>query len=57
MPNFFFDNGQRANERTLRKIYLAEISEESTLDPNDLQNQLDNAEFQLRLKKQRNQKY
>ena len=39
-----------ANERTLRKIYLAEIGGESTLDPNDLQNQLDNAQFQLRLK-------
>jgi len=39
-----------ANERTLRKIYLAETGGESTKDPNDLQNQLDNAQFQLRLK-------
>ena len=40
-----------ANERTLRKIYLAETDGgETQQDPNTLQNQLDNVQFQLRLK-------
>jgi len=39
-----------ANERTLRKIYLAEVDGDTKEDPNTLQNQLDNIQFQLRLK-------
>jgi len=39
-----------ANERTLRKIFLAETDGATQQDPDDLQNQLDNAQFQLRLK-------
>ena len=39
-----------ANERTLRKIFLAETDGDTKEDPNTLQNQLDNAQFQLRLK-------
>ena len=39
-----------ANERTLRKIYLAETDGETKEDADTLQNQLDNVQFQLRLK-------
>ena len=39
-----------ANERTLRKIFLAETDGDSAEDPNALQNRLENVQFQLRLK-------
>lgn len=39
-----------ANERTLRKIYLAETDGETKEDADTLQNKLDNVQFQVRLK-------
>jgi len=39
-----------ANERTLRKIFLAETDGEAVADADSLQNQLESAQFQLRCK-------
>lgn len=39
-----------ANERTLREIFFADTDGGPTQDPDDIQNQLDNVQFQLRLK-------
>jgi len=46
-----------ANERTLRKIYLAEVDGDDTVDADSLQNQLDNAQFQLRCKEGERSKF
>jgi len=46
-----------ANERTLRKIYLAEVDGDDTVDADSLQNQLDGAQFQLRCKEGERSKF
>jgi len=46
-----------ANERNLRKIYLAEVDGDDTVDADSLQNQLDNAQFQLRCKEGERSKF
>jgi len=46
-----------ANERTLRKIYLAEVDGDDTVDADSLQNQLDSAQFQLRCKEGERSKF
>jgi len=46
-----------ANERTLRKIYLAEVDGDDTVDADSLQNLLDGAQFQLRCKEGERSKF
>eukprot|EP00092_Neocalanus_flemingeri_P007824 GFUD01008445.1.p1 GENE.GFUD01008445.1~~GFUD01008445.1.p1 ORF type:complete len:419 (-),score=157.21 GFUD01008445.1:144-1400(-) len=48
---------QSANERNLRKIYLAETDGEPEVDADNLQNQLDSAKFQLRCKEGERSKF
>ena len=48
---------QSANERTLRKIYLAETDGDPEQDVDSLQNSLDSAQFQLRCKETERSKF